>query len=96
MKRKNISLLKLRKNKISNLNQIFNKFGGNNTESDTATITECGTQANPNLTIHTCYCGDTETCETECGDCNTNDTTRGQQSPSLQVACNALGSIIGC
>ncbi|MGH1388180.1 hypothetical protein [Kordia sp.] len=96
MKRKKISSLILRKSKISSLN-LLNQFGGNITD-ETNTFTTEGSETNPNYTItcYTQYCGETETCETKCGGCNTNDTTRGQASQSLQVACNALGSIIGC
>jgi len=99
MKKKNLSSLKLRKSKISNLNLLNNRFGGYNTggtDSITETLTQ--TETNPNGPINTLYCEETETCETNhgYGGCNTNDTTRGQQAPSLQMACNAMGSVLGC
>ncbi|WP_298520942.1 hypothetical protein [uncultured Kordia sp.] len=96
MKKKSLSTLKLKKSKISSLN-LSNQLGGYNS-GETTTFTTDASETNPNYTItcYTLYCGETETCETGCGGCNTNDTTRSQQSPSLQVACNALGSILGC
>lgn len=96
MRKKNLSVLKFRKNKISNLNNLKAIMGGIVTgETDTLT-TESETNPNNSLECYTLYCGETETCETKCGGCNTNDTTRGQASQSLQVACNNFGSIVSC
>jgi len=84
MKRKNLSLLKLRKSKISNLYKLTKFVGGTDGEAATENALE---------TLLT-YCG---TCPDQCAsldikDCITNDTTRGQQLPSLQMACNGLGT----
>lgn len=95
MKRKNVSLLKLKKNKISNLNLVSSQLGGFNSEDTTATT---GSETNPNYSL-TCYteqCGETETCETECGGCNTNGNTGGVQSPSVINICKAIGTLLGC
>lgn len=96
MKKKNIKLLKLKKHKVSNLNSLHNRFGGNNSGETTGTLTDTESVTNPTVPIYTENCPETETCYTVCGGCNTNDTTRGQQPPSVQVACHAIGSIVGC
>jgi len=96
MKKKNLASLKLRKNKISNLNLLSSKLGGfltNDTLIENCTIVE----TNPNFTLYTCYCGETETCETGCGGCNTNTNTEGKVTPSVEVICNnVIGSIGIC
>jgi hypothetical protein len=96
MKKKNLSILKLSKRKISNLNILSSQFGGNITgETDTFTA---GSETNPNNSIvcYTVYCGETETCETKCGGCNTNGNTKTDSPPSVEVACNAIGTFFGC
>jgi len=84
MKRKNLRTLELKKNRISNLNLLNRLIGG--IISDTC-VDNAQTETNPG-NIETMYCGETETCQTHCGGCGTNDNTKSLGTPSLEVACN--------
>lgn len=87
MKKKNLLSLKLRKNKISNLNRLTQLVGGTegNTGDDNA--------LNTGPTYCATMCPDDCATEADITTCVTNDTRKTVQPPSLQVACNGIDSV---
>ncbi|WP_298420792.1 hypothetical protein [uncultured Kordia sp.] len=83
MKKKNLSLLTLRKNSISNLNFV-NSIKGKGSVNDENPTYEC-------VETQLTYC---ETCATmgNMTSCITNDTTRGMETPTFVELCNAFAT----
>ncbi|WP_298520940.1 hypothetical protein [uncultured Kordia sp.] len=89
MKKRNISNLKLRKSRISNLTLLHGTKGG--------TVTGATEQEPSNVVTENTDCGSCQECISENPtDCITNDTTKSLQSPSIVVACNGFGTMANC